>query len=437
MNEAEEFLKKFKNVFESIFVEKSANFDLQKDLELYVNKFIQNQERWCIVNKITREITSSIVSASMYKIVIEELKHMLNITFCGICVYDENLEKFVLNYTEQCFEALGYLQKHIDTCNQKLEKIDYGFEDKLKLFNDNLKEYFYSIPLVNKKQFLGAIYVYNKDCPVDKESRDILTLVADNIAFAIMNANLYSILEQKDKDKLEFIASMSHEFKNPLNTIIGFTNLLRDGAIADKEIALKYLNNISISTHHMSNLIADIIEMARAQSGQLELVYEEFSPKGVIFEVLAMHESEIMNKNIRLKTSLNELPICADTKRFRQVIYNLISNAIKFVKNNGLIEITTFCSEGWFNFEIKDNGEGIKEENKGKLFKFFSQGSDSFAKRREGYGVGLAVCKKVIDSHNGEINFDSKENEGSTFWFRLPMKKIPDKNLKSISTMSL
>lgn len=422
-NEAEEFLKKFKSVFDNFFSDKSVNCDLQKDLELYVNKFIQNQERWSIVNKITRQITSSIVSSSMYKIVITELKDMLNITFCGICVYDENCRKFILNYKDSSGEALAYLQAHIEYCNRKLENAEFSLEAILKLFTGNLKEYFYSIPLINKNQFLGAIYVYNKDCPVDEESKDILTLVADNIAFAIMNANLYSILEQKDKDKLEFIASMSHEFKNPLNTIIGFTNLLRDGAIEDKETAMRYLNNIIISSHHMSNLVADIIEMARGESGEIELAYEEFSPKGVILEVLSMHESELMNKNINLKTSLNDYPIFADTKRFRQVIYNLISNAIKFVKNNGLIEIVTFCKNGWFNFEITDNGEGIGEEHKGKLFKFFSQGSDSFAKRREGYGVGLAVCKKVIDSHKGEINFDSEKGKGSTFRFKLPVKK--------------
>lgn len=424
MRETEEFLKKFKKVFAKFFENKTSNEGtLQKDLELYVNKFVQNQQRWSIVNKITSQITSSIVPSSIYRTVISELKEMLNITSCGICTYDENLQKFVLNYVDSKSENIDYLSLHIQKCNDILEHKDLDSKGLVAIFSENPVENLYSVPLINKDKFLGTIYVYNADSPIDKESMDILTLVADNIAFAIMNANLYAILEQKDKDKLEFIASMSHEFKNPLNTIIGFTNLLREGAIDDHETALRYLNNIIISSHHMSNLVADIIEMSRMESGKIELVCEEFSPKVVIIEVLSTHESEIMNKNINLKTSLNDCPVFADTKRFRQIIYNLVSNALKFVKDGGVIEISTFCKNGWFNFEITDNGEGIGEEHKGKLFKFFAQGSDNFAKRREGYGVGLAVCKNVIDAHQGEINFDSQKGVGSKFWFKLPVSK--------------
>lgn len=418
-----ELLKQFKGFFENRY-RKGVNSQaqLESDLAKYINKYLENQECWRVVNNITQQINSTMDIKSLYRIIIEQLLTILDINFCAICTYDELSKQLVLNHSDGCLSdgCKNNLEILLAKCNEYCKEGETS--GLTEIISSSMKYNSYSVPLINKGKFLGTILVCNMESPINDESIQILTLVADNIAFAIMNAQLYSILEQKDQDKLEFIASMSHDLKNPLNSIIGFTNLLREGAIDDKETTMKYLNRISISSLHMSNLVADIMDMARAESGKIELAYEMFSPKMVILEILSTQESELSDKHINLKTSLNDFPISADSKRFRQVIYNLVSNAAKFTDEDGLIEITTHCRDEKFYFEIKDNGEGISPEHQGKLFKFFSQANDSLAKRREGYGIGLAVCKKVIDLHKGEINFESEKGKGTTFWFTLPVE---------------
>lgn len=116
-----------------------------------------------------------------------------------------------------------------------------------------------------------------------------------------------------------------------------------------------------------------------------------------------------------------EVTISADLRRFRQLVLNLISNAIKFNKMNGKITIISYKNElGEFVFEIKDTGDGISKKDYGKIFKFFSQVNTDQLKRQKGSGVGLFLCKTIVDAHKGTINFKSRLNFGSTFWFTLP-----------------
>ncbi len=417
-----QFFQKFKKPDEGASV---PEVQLQEDLAVCFNKLLENQERLRVVNSITRQISSTMNITSLYKIIIEELLGILDINYCAICIYDEESKELNLHNIEEyvCINCDSYLHGFIQKCDTQLKKQNANSKEVLKLLKNKIGNNYLCVPLLNKDKFLGAIFVHNSSGPVNEENKQILTLVADNIAFAIENARLYSILEQKDQDKLEFIASMSHEFKNPLNTIIGFTNLLREGAINDPEKAIVYLDNISISSLHMSSLVVDIMDMAQAATNNIGLVYDEFTPKEIILEILSTQESAFEGKKINLKTSLNDFPIEADSKRFRQVIYNLVINAIKFTNDDGVIEIATYCDDKFFHFEIRDNGQGISAENQDKLFKFFSQANDDISKQKEGYGIGLAVCKKAIDLHQGEISFKSQRGEGTTFWFKLPMEK--------------
>ena len=128
-------------------------------------------------------------------------------------------------------------------------------------------------------------------------------------------------------------------------------------------------------------------------------------------------------KNITFNYTLSDITINADPLRFKQLIYNLISNAIKFSKENSSISIVSYIdSNKDFIFEIKDTGDGICKKDLGKIFTFFTQVNRSQLKRQQGSGVGLAVCKKIVNAHNGEINVKSRLHYGSTFWFSIPQK---------------
>lgn len=385
---------------------------------------MENQEKWRAVNKITQQINSTIDNTSLYKIIIEELLTILDIHYCSICVFDETENKFILH----CVENINYDDNHlyllnfVEHCNLSLSSNNYNTVQKMETFSYSLGKNYSSVPLINKNKFLGTIFVYNKSKPVDDDNLQILALVADSIAGSIMNANLYSILKKRDQEKLEFIAGMSHEFKNPLNAIIGFTDLLKQGALYDEIKAMKYLENISNSSKHLSSLIGDILDMARAESGKIELTYGEFSPKLVILEIIASSEKAIAEKQIIMNASLVSDKIEGDAKRFRQIIDNLLSNSLKFAYEKSEISIKTKCENEFFYFEIKDNGEGISKENQSKLFKFFSQANGKNTKHKEGYGIGLSLCKRFVELHKGDITFNSEKGVGSTFQFKLPVK---------------
>ncbi|MCM1265441.1 MAG: HAMP domain-containing histidine kinase, partial [Candidatus Gastranaerophilales bacterium] len=174
---------------------------------------------------------------------------------------------------------------------------------------------------------------------------------------------------------------------------------------------------ISISSKHMLSLIQDILDVTRSQYKPLELSYSFFNTKEAIEEIIKSFNNE------NLHYTIINYNICADYTRFKQLVYNLISNAIKFNKKNMPINILTYTEADNFCFEITDNGEGILEENYNKIFDFFSQVSKDSLKRQMGYGIGLSLCKSIAESHNGNINVSSDIGKGSTFIFKLPIDK--------------
>lgn len=222
-------------------------------------------------------------------------------------------------------------------------------------------------------------------------------------------------LEQEEKWNILrlLLAKISHEFKTPLNSIIGFSDLLL--ARLDNEKELEFVNNISISSRHMLDLIQDLLDLTRSQYKPLELNYEFFSAKDVILDIIRSYP------NVCFDYTLLDVDIEADIKRFRQLIYNLTSNAVKFNSSNGHIKIITYIEDG-FNFEITDSGDGIDESSYGIIFEFFSQTNKDVVKRQMGSGIGLALCKSIVEAHNGSISVESKLGYGSTFKFCLPLK---------------
>lgn len=211
------------------------------------------------------------------------------------------------------------------------------------------------------------------------------------------------------------ITKISHEFKTPLNSIIGFTELLKY-KIKD-QTALEYINTISLSSQHMQDLIRNIIDITSAQYNKLKLSYSIFNTKDVIEDII-----KCFGYN-RIEFTLIEQQISADYIRFKQLIYNLISNAIKFNKPHKPVKIITYIQSKYFYFEITDYGNGIKKENYKKIFELFTQSSDEKFTRQLSSGIGLSLCKAIVDAHLGKIYVKSKIDNGSTFIFKLPIKK--------------
>lgn len=274
-------------------------------------------------------------------------------------------------------------------------------------------------PVIFAQSLQGILGVIGKNNRFRQEKSDFIKLVLECAAQKLEIIALKEENERTFKERMEFLASISHEFKTPLNSIIGFSDIMQArNTNPDLE---KYIKNISNSSKFLLGLILDVLDLSRSQSRKMELQYETFSPKRVILEILDSLENQIKEKNIEVRYTLMELQISADLRRFRQLILNLVSNAVKFNKMNGKITIVSYRNEkGEFVFEIKDTGDGISKKDYAKIFKFFSQVNQDQLKRQQGSGVGLFLCKTIVDAHKGHIDFKSRLNYGSTFWFTLP-----------------
>lgn len=297
--------------------------------------------------------------------------------------------------------------------------LDYfgnGFEQ------DDIMEFITSIsdenlviePVIFAGNLQGILGVIGQD-------KGFVQLVLECACQKLENFSLKEENERTFKERMEFLASISHEFKTPLNSIIGFSDIMQaKNSNPDLE---KYIKNISNSSKFLLGLILDVLDLSRSQSRKMELQYETFSPKRVILETLDSLENQLREKNIEVRYTLMEMQINADLRRFRQLVLNLISNSIKFNKLNGKITIVSYQNEkGEFVFEIKDTGDGISKKDYAKIFKFFSQVNQDQLKRQQGSGVGLFLCKTIVDAHKGKIDFKSRLNYGSTFWFTLPVQ---------------
>lgn len=209
------------------------------------------------------------------------------------------------------------------------------------------------------------------------------------------------------------IAKISHEFKTPLNSIIGFGELFKYKV--DNPKLNEYITNVLNCSDYLYNLVQDMVDLTGAQYKPIELSYSIFNVQSVIEEII----KTFRNPNIHY--TLIDINICADYTRFKQLVYNLISNAEKFSPKDSAITIITYIEANNFYFEITDEGDGIKKEDCEKIFEFFSQVSDDFYKRQIGSGIGLSVCKAIVNAHKGDISVKSELNRGSTFVFNLPI----------------
>lgn len=231
------------------------------------------------------------------------------------------------------------------------------------------------------------------------------------------------LIKKIDILKSGFLANMSHELRTPLNSIIGFSQMLHDevmGTVNDQQ--KRYLSNVLNSSKQLELLINDILDLAKIESGKAELHIEEFDIKEIITNVLIELREIAEQKQTDINVNLHSCPmnIKADRMKIKQVMYNLVSNAIKFTPNKGRIEID--CNRDNSNnvFSVSDTGIGIREEDVDKIFSTFEQADSSYTKTYRGTGLGLALVKFLVQMHGGTVSVESTLGKGSTFIFSLP-----------------
>ena len=232
-------------------------------------------------------------------------------------------------------------------------------------------------------------------------------------------------LEEAEKLKSLFLASMSHELRTPLVSIMGFTELMMLGYSGDTtEEQQQQLNTVYNNAKHLLNLINGVLDISKIEAGKFELYPAEFNFNDLLSEVLEALTPKSLEKSLEMSTDLNvNSKLISDEGRMKQVLFNLIGNAIKFTPNGGKISIKTrIVNNEHLKVHIIDNGIGISEEGINKLFRPFQQVDSSSEKSMEGTGLGLYLSKKLVNLLGGEILVQSELGKGSDFTFILPFQ---------------
>jgi signal transduction histidine kinase len=290
-----------------------------------------------------------------------------------------------------------------------------------------------AVPLILREQPMGVFILYTAE-PHTVSSRDkfLLSTVAMQTSIAIQNAMLYA--EVKDKNaaleranhlKSQFLANVTHELRTPLHSIISYGALILEGFV-DGELTTEQEEHIQFMVgraEDLSRLVDDMLDLSKIEADRIEVVPEPLAMKPFLTEVINQLKPIANNKDLSLLLQIEEgLPLAlADGHRLRQVVINLVSNALKFTDKGGVtIYCNTLRNHAMLSISVTDTGIGITPAALGYIFEAFRQADGSTTRRFGGTGLGLTIAKKLIELQGGEIAVESVPGEGTTFSFTLP-----------------
>jgi PAS domain S-box-containing protein len=281
------------------------------------------------------------------------------------------------------------------------------------------------VPLRARGRTLGALSLVAGAGRRPYEERDATAALefADRAALAVDNARLFAQVEEANRAKSEFLATMSHELRTPLNAVLGYTNLLEGGIPeALSEPVLQYVRRVGLSARHLAQLIEEILAFSRLEAGRETVSPADVDVAEVVREVEAIVEPLAREKGLRLivDAAAPPTPLRTDPRKLRQILLNLLGNAVKFTED-GEITFTTRPDGGEVLFSVRDSGIGIPREHLERIFEPFWQVEQGTTRLAQGTGLGLSVSRRLAHLMGGTLTAESGEGGGSTFILRLPL----------------
>ncbi|MEZ4753852.1 MAG: ATP-binding protein [Bdellovibrionota bacterium] len=302
-------------------------------------------------------------------------------------------------------------------------------------------------------QSLGAILIgYRRDQVLSQNDLTRFEEFCQGAAVAIANARtqeriasyterLEELVEQRTADlaiqtsraedanqaKSQFLANMSHELRTPLTAIVGYSSVLVDGIFGElNEKQFDALSAISKSSDHLKNLIDDVLNLARIESGKEEAEPTAVAVKDLLTQAHRLIHQSAIGKGVELKPlnlepKVSEAALYTDPKHIQQIVINLMSNAVKYTPSGGAVTLNADLVGDKIRISVEDTGVGIPPHKQEKLFERFERGDDTYSKEQEGTGIGLNLTKQLVELNGGRIGFESIEKRGSKFWILMPV----------------
>jgi signal transduction histidine kinase len=426
------------------------NVRLFKALEARTGELTRSVEKLTALGEVSRAVSSTLDVETVLDTIVSRASQLAGGAGCAIYEYDEATAQFELrtthNYDEGYVETLRAvpLRKGEGLMGRAAEigepiqvpdiTLPGAYQSSVR---DTLIRFGYrallSVPLLREDQIIGSLSLTRK-APGEyaPEVIDVLKSFATQSALAIQNARLFreigdksAQLEAASRHKSEFLANMSHELRTPLNAIIGFSEILAERMFGDiNEKQTEYLHDILESGRHLLSLINDILDLSKIEAGRMELELSEFDLPQAIENALMLVRERASRRGIRLGSTIDERlgRIGGDERKVKQVLLNVLSNALKFTPEGGRIDVGARLDDHVAEVAVADTGIGIAPTDQDAVFEEFRQVGTA-DKKAEGTGLGLALSRKFIELHGGRIWLTSQVGAGSTFTFTLPLSR--------------
>jgi GAF domain-containing protein len=424
------------------------NVRLFKELQARTGELTQSVEKLTALGEVSRAVSSTLDVETVLDTIVLRASQLASADGCSIFEYDEATEQFELrasHHDDSAFvEALRAvplrkgegLMGRAAEMREPFQVADItqpgAYQSRVR---DTLIRFGYravlSVPLLREDQIIGSLSLTRKE-PGEYAPAviDVLKSFATQSALAIQNARLFreiadksAQLEAASRHKSEFLANMSHELRTPLNAIIGFSEVLNERMFGElNEKQEEYLKDIHASGQHLLSLINDILDLSKIEAGRMELELAEFDLPTAIENALILVRERATRRGIRLGSTVDPRlgMIGGDERKVKQVLLNLLSNALKFTPEGGRIEVGARLDDGMAEVSVTDTGIGIAPADQLAVFEEFRQVGTA-DKKAEGTGLGLALSRKFIELHDGRIWVKSQLGAGSTFTFTLPV----------------
>ncbi|ACM60584.1 two-component system phosphate regulon sensor histidine kinase PhoR [Caldicellulosiruptor bescii] len=281
------------------------------------------------------------------------------------------------------------------------------------LFQQDINEKEIEISINNKTKFLKI----NKKKISYEDNKEGILLILSDITF----------LKKLERIRSDFVANVSHELKTPLTSIKGFVETLKDGAIDDKDVAIKFLNIIEVEVERLVRLINDLLYLSEIENAAMPILEEKVVVKEVVLEIIELLKIKAEKKNIQLDIKVQEgLEMNIYRDWLKQIFINLIDNAIVYNKENGKVWVTVEKLDNLIVIKVKDTGIGIPEKEIERIFERFYRVDKGRSRKFGGTGLGLSIVKHIVELYGGKVWVESQEGIGSEFTVTIPIVKKAD-----------